>query len=64
MKYRLSTLCLSLAASASATSRVEVQSLPEPVRPLAEVETNFASSASTYGDNLWNLSIELEASVT
>ena len=64
MKYIATVLCIVVVASASVASRIEVQPLPEPVRPLAEVGANFALSASKCGDNLWNLLIELEASAT
>ena len=64
MKQLMIIMCLSLAVVVSAASRVEVQSLPEPVRPLAEVETNVAFSARTDGDNLWKLAIELGASMS
>ena len=43
---------------------MSVASLPEPVRPLAEVETNVAFSVGAPCDNLWKLSIELDASTS
>ena len=52
------------AFSALAAARVVVPSLPEAMRPLAEVETNVAFSAGAPGDNLWRLSVELDASVS
>ena len=52
------------AAAASAVTRLSVGALPEPVRPLAEAETNVVFSAGARGDNIWNLSIELESSVS
>ena len=41
-----------------------VPSLPEAVRPLAEVETNVVFDAGAAGDNLWRLSIELDAAAS
>ena len=64
MKQCLTVVLLALSASASAASRVSVAALPETLRPLAESETNIVFSAGTDGDNLWKLSIELEASVS
>ena len=58
MKHRLLFLCLAIAAAASAASRLSVDALPEPVRPLAEAETNVVFSAGAQGDNIWRLSIE------
>ena len=60
----LAAFLAGLASSAFATERVVVASLPEAVRPLAEVETNvvFATGAAT--DNKWTLSIERDASVS
>ena len=51
-------------ASTFAGVRVDVSSLPEPVRPLAETETNVVFDAGLAGDNLWRLSIELDAAVS
>ena len=64
MKHRLLFPSLALAAVASAAPQVSVDALPEPVRPLAEAETNVVFSAGARGDNIWNLSIELDVSVT
>ena len=64
MKHRLLFLCLAIAAAASAASRLSVDALPEPVRPLAEAETNVVFSAGARGDNIWKLSIELESSLS
>ena len=50
-------------ASAFAGTRVVVPSLPEAVRPLAEVETNVVFDAGLPVDNLWRLTVELDASV-
>ena len=41
MKFGVATLVTILAFSAFAGARVVVPSLPEAVRPLAEVETNI-----------------------
>ena len=51
-------------ASAYAGARVVVSSLPEAARPLAEVETNVVFDAGLSGDNLWRLSIELDAAAS
>ena len=53
-----------LALSAFAGARVVVLSLPEAMRPLAEVETNVVFDAGAAGDNLWRLSIDLESAVS
>ena len=47
-----------LAFSAFAGARVVVSSLPEAVRPLAEVETNVFLDAGAATDNKWTLTIE------
>ena len=57
-------IALLVHASAFAGARMVVPSLPEPVRPLAEVETNVAFSVGAPRDNLWRLSVELDASVS
>jgi hypothetical protein len=63
MKFGVAILVVALLAlSAFAGARVAVSSLPEAVRPLAEVETNVVFSAGMQGDNLWKLAIELDAS--
>ena len=62
MKHRLLFPALALAAAASAATRLSVDALPGPVRPLAEAETNVVFSAGARGDNIWKLSIELESS--
>ena len=51
-------------ASAFAAARVAVPSLPEPVRPLAEAETNVVFDAGAAGENLWRLVVELDASAS
>ena len=65
MKFDASIMVAAfLALSAFAGVRVVVPSLPEPLRPLAEVETNVAFSAGSVGNNLWRLSIILDATVS
>ena len=64
MKIAAIVLFVFLSFSALAAVRVVVSSMPEPMRPLAEVETNVAFSAGAPGDNLWRLSVELDASVS
>ena len=64
MKHIVTVLCMVIAAAASAASRLSVDALPGPVRPLAEAETNVVFSAGARGDNIWKLSIELESSVS
>ena len=53
-----------LALSTFAGPRVVVSQMPEPVRALAEVETNvvFATGAAT--DNKWTLTIERDAATS
>ena len=53
-----------LALSAFAGARVVVSSLPEAVRPFAEVETNVAFSTGAAADNKWTLTIERDAAVS
>ena len=61
----VTAILLALAsASAFAAARVAVPSLPEPVRPLAEAETNVVFDAGATGDNLWRLVVELDASAS
>ena len=65
MKFAAAVLlALLVHASAFAGARVVVPSLPEPVRPLAEVETNVVFDAGGTGDNLWWLTIELDAAAS
>ncbi len=63
MKHLLIVLCLGLALAVHASARVVVPSLPEPVRPLAEVETNVVFSTGAAADNKWTLTIERDAAV-
>jgi hypothetical protein len=55
---------MAYAAAAFASARVDMSSLPEAMRPLAEVETNVAFSGGAPCDNIWRLSVELEASTS
>ena len=64
MKHFATVLCMAYAAAAFASARIGVQSLPAPMRPLAEVETNVVFSVGMPGDNLWKLSIDLDASTS
>jgi len=65
MKFAVAVLVVLLVyASTFAGVWVDVSSLPEPVRPLAEAETNVVFDAGLAGDNLWRLSIELDAAVS
>ena len=64
MKFGMAVLFAFFFASAFAGARVVVPSLPEAVRPFAEVETNvvFSTGAPTY--NKWTLTIERDAAVS
>ena len=64
MKFGAAMLLTLLAFSTFAGARAVVSSLPEPVRPLAETETNVVFDAGLAGDNLWRLSIELDAALS
>ena len=64
MKFDVAILLAFLAMTASAASRVVVSSLPEAVRPLAEVETNAVFSTGAATDNKWTLTIERDAAVS
>ncbi len=50
--------------SALAGARVVVSSLPEAVRPFAEVETNVVFSTGAPTDNKWTLTIERDAAAS
>ena len=52
-----------LALSSFAGQRLVVPSLPEAVRPMAEVETNVVFSTGSATDNKWTLTIERNAAV-
>ena len=65
MKFAASVLvALLVHASAFAGVRVVVSSLPEAVRPLAEVETNVVFSTGAAADNKWTLTIERDAAAS
>ena len=65
MKFGAAILMVAfLALSAFAGTRVVVSSLPEAVRPLAEVETNVVFSTGAATDNKWTLTIERDAAVS
>ena len=65
MKFGTATLVVALLAlSAFAGARVVVSSLPEAVRPFAEVETNVVFSTGAPTDNKWTLTIERDAAVS
>ena len=65
MKFAAAVLvALLVHASTFAGARVVVSSLPEAVRPLAEVETNVLFDAGVATDNKWTLTIERDAAVS
>ena len=64
MKFGAAILVTLLALSAFAGTRVLVTSLPEAVRPLAEVETNVLFDAGVATDNKWMLTIERDAAAS
>ena len=65
MKFAAAVLvALLVHASTFAGARVVVSSLPEPVRPLAEVDTNVVFSTGAATDNKWTLTIERDAAVS
>ena len=65
MKFGVAILMVAfLALSAFAGTRVVVPSLPEAVRPFAEVETNVVFSTGAPTDNKWTLTIERDAAVS
>ena len=64
MKFGAAILVTLLAFSAFAGERVVMPSLPEPVRPLAEVETNVFFDAGVATDNKWTLTIERDAATS
>ena len=53
-----------LARSSFAGQGLVVPSLPEAVRPMAEVETNVVFSTGSATDNKWTLTIERKAAVS
>ena len=64
MKFAVAVIFAFLALSAFAGARVVVSSLPEAVRPLAEVETNVVFSTGAAADNKWTLTIERDAAAS
>ncbi len=64
MKHLSIVLCFGLALAVHASARLAVSSLPEAVRPLAEVETNVVFSTGAATDNKWTLTIECDAAVS
>ena len=64
MKFVAAVFLSLLTASALAGARVVVSSLPEAVRPLAEVETNVVFSTGAPTDNKWTLTIERDAAAS
>ena len=64
MKFGAAILVTLLAFSAFAGARVVVLSLPEAVRPHAEVETNVFFDAGAVTDNKWTLTIERDAATS
>ena len=64
MRRFTTALILLLSASALAGARVVVPSLPEAVRPLAEVETNVVFSTGAPTDNKWTLTIERDTATS
>ena len=53
-----------LALSTFAGPRVVVSQMPEPVRPLAEVETNVVFSTGVATDNKWTVTIERDTATS
>ena len=64
MKFAFVVLFAFFSFFALAGARVVVPSLPEAVRPLAEVETNVVFSTGAAADNKWTLTIERDAAVS
>ena len=64
MRFAAAVLFALLSASALAAERVVMSSLPEAVRPFAEVETNVVFSTGAPTDNKWTLTIECDAAVS
>jgi hypothetical protein len=64
MKFAAIVIFALCSAPALAAAWVVVPQLPAAVRPLAEVETNVVFSVGMPGDNLWKLSIDLDASTS
>ena len=65
MRIFLAVLLLASAAlMARAGERIVVQSLPEPIRPFAEAETNVVFNAGLATDNKWTLAIERDTAAS
>ena len=64
MKHLLIVLCLGLALAVYASARVVVPSLPEAVRPDAEVSTNIALNVDAARLQTLTLSVEFDSCVT
>ena len=64
MKHLLIVLCLGLALAVHASARLVVPSLPEAVRPDAEVSTNIALNVNAARLQTLTLSVEFESCVT
>ena len=64
MKHLLIVLCLGLALAVHASARVVVPSLPEAVRPDAEVSTNIELNVNAARLQTLTLSVEFESCVT
>ena len=64
MKHLLIVLCLGLALAVHASARVAVSSLPEAVRPDAEVSTSIALNVNAARLQTLTLFVEFESCVT
>ena len=64
MKHLLIVLCLGLALAVHASARIVVPSLPEAVRPDAEVSTNIALNINAARLQTLTLSVEFDSCVT
>ena len=64
MKHFLTVLCLGLALAVHASARVVVPSLPEAVRPDAEVSTNIELNVNAARLHTLTFSVEFESCVT
>ena len=64
MKHLLIVLCLGLALAVHASAQLAVPSLPEAVRPDAEVSTNIALNVNAARLQTLTLSVEFESCVT
>ena len=64
MKQFLLFLVFISSTNLFAARQITVTQLPEPLRPLAEVETNIAFSVGSPSENKWTFTIELTPSVS